>query len=329
LINALWMIAAWSLMALDPRIRPDVIVVGTDPILSLVIVLPWRLLRPRVRVAHWCFDLYPEAAIAAGLIDQSSWLNGAIRQVLSWSYARCNLIVDIGICMRRRLDAYGSSARKETIAPWALVEPAEPATADPTERQILFRDARIALLYSGNFGQAHSWQGIPELAEALYQRGGKIVFSVRGNAVEALRKAMQESHAAVDFAPFASDEVLQTRLGSADVHIVSLREEWTGTVVPSKFFGALAIGRPVLFLGSPDSAIARWIEEFQVGWVLTRENLSMVVRDIVLSLQPATKIQFFTHCHKIYRKNFCRERALDRWSQLLVAQQIPSILGMK
>src|SRR5215471_18028577 len=32
LANAIWMICAWSLLALDLRIRPDVIIVGTDPI---------------------------------------------------------------------------------------------------------------------------------------------------------------------------------------------------------------------------------------------------------------------------------------------------------
>ena len=231
--------------------------------------------------------------------------------------------------MRARFKKYRAGVPAETIAPWALVETERPAPIPAEERRELFGDARLGLMYSGNFGRAHSWQGIPELAHALQEAGARVVLAVRGNAVAQLRKAVEGAGAPIDFAEFTSAERLEARLSAADIHIVTLREEWTGTVVPSKFFGALAIGRPVLFLGSPDSAIARWIEEFQVGWVLTRENLSMVVRDIVLSLQPATKTQFFAHCHKIYRENFCRERALDRWSQLLVAQQIPSILGMK
>jgi hypothetical protein len=35
---------------------------------------------------------------------------------------------------------------------------------------------------------------------------------------------------------------LAARLSAADVHNISLREDWTATVIPSKFFGALAIG---------------------------------------------------------------------------------------
>src|SRR5215831_10681646 len=39
MLNAIWMISAWSLLAIDPRIRPDVVVVGSDPVLSLIVAL--------------------------------------------------------------------------------------------------------------------------------------------------------------------------------------------------------------------------------------------------------------------------------------------------
>jgi hypothetical protein len=219
--------------------------------------------------------------------------------------------------MRRRLDEYGSRARKETITPWALFEPDTPAPIDPDERRVLFQDATIGLLYSGGFGLAHSWHCIPELAKILAPGGGKIVFSVQGNAVAELRNAMEKAEAPVGFAPFAPNAFLGTRLSAADVHIVSLRESWTGTVVPSKFFGALAIGRPVLFLGSPDSAVARWIEEFHVGWVLNTGNLDSVADDLVRSLRPGCKEELFRHCHAVYREKFSKAQVLNKWNALL------------
>jgi hypothetical protein len=108
LFNAAWMICAWSLLALNPCIRPEVIVVGTDPVLSLIVALVWRLFRPKVRVAHWCFDLYPEAALAEGLLDEKSLFVKLLKAILRRAYRRCDLIVDIGACMRRRLGAYVS-----------------------------------------------------------------------------------------------------------------------------------------------------------------------------------------------------------------------------
>jgi hypothetical protein len=319
------MIMAWSLMALDWRIHTDVVVMGTDPIMSPLVALAWRTVRPKVKVAHWCFDLYPEAAVAAGLLGESSLLVRTLKRLLRWSYRRCALVVDLGMCMRRRLDLYGSGAQRETITPWALVEPASPAPMDLAERKALFGDATIALLYSGSFGLAHSWHGIPELAKILAPAGAKIVFSVQGNAAAALRNAMEKANIRVRFAAFAPNHLLATRLAAADVHIVSLQEGWTGTVVPSKFFGALAIGRPVLFLGSPDSAVARWIEEFEVGWVLNAGNLDAVADDIVRSLHPGCRERLFQHCHTIYRENFSRAKGLDTWNSLLGSLISPAL----
>ena len=174
------------------------------------------------------------------------------------------------------------------------------------------------LLYSGSFGRAHSWRGIPELAEAMAPYGCKIAFSVRGNAVEELRECVRESGADIIFPPFASAKRAERRLSAADVHIVSLREEWTGAVVPSKFFSALAIGRPVLFIGSPDSSIAHAIRELNVGWVLTSNNLLEIVAELaLLAASPEKKEEIFRRCHAVYWEHFSRDTSLGRWDRAL------------
>jgi hypothetical protein len=206
----------------------------------------------------------------------------------------------------------------ETITPWALVEPREPAAIDPRERKQLFGDASLGLLYSGSFGRAHSAHLIPRLAEQLSAFDGRIAFSVRAQDAAKLKRQMGTDGASIAFAPFAASGKLESRLSAADVHIVSLRESWTGTVVPSKFFGALAIGRPVLFLGSQDSALAMWIKEFRVGWILNDNGFDEVVRELAgLSFAKDAKLRLFYHCHNVYKENFSRSGALDRWDLVL------------
>jgi glycosyltransferase involved in cell wall biosynthesis len=317
--NSVWMTIAWSAMALNPFRRVDAILVGTDPVLSPVMAWFWRLFRPRIRVAHWCFDLYPEAAVTSGMSSADSVVVKVAKRLMSTAYANCDLIVDIGACMRRLLGAYGSKAKAETIAPWALVETSEPAPVDMEERLRLFGETQLALLYSGTFGRAHSWTGIPELAKAIAP-SGSVVFSVQGNRVDALKEAVRESGAPISFAPFASENQLQSRLSAADVHIVTLHEGWTGTVVPSKFFGALAMGRPILFIGGADSAIAQWIEQFGVGWVLSADNFDSVLRDLMrLSECHETKSRLFARCHEVYIRHFSRKEALACWDRSLRA----------
>jgi len=315
--NSIWMTVAWSMMALNPFRRFDVVVVGTDPVLSPIAGRFWRLFRPRARIAHWCFDLYPEIAVTSGMSGADSGVVKISKRLMSIAYGSCDLIVDIGACMRRLLAAYGSGAKVETITPWALVETSAPAPVDAGERMRLFGETRLALLYSGTFGRAHSWTGIPELAKAIAP-SGSIVFSVQGNCVDTLKDAVRLSGAPISFAPFASEDQLQARLSAADVHIVTLHEGWTGAVVPSKFFGALAMGRPVLFIGASDSAIAQWIEQFGVGWVLSPTNFDAVLEDLSrLAESPAVKGELFARCHEVYTRHFSRKQALDCWDHSL------------
>jgi hypothetical protein len=317
LVNAGWMILAWGAQALNPC-RPDVVVIGTDPVLSVLAAVPWAFTRPRVAVAHWGFDIYPEAPVADGMMREGSRLVRSIKAALRFAYRRCDLIADIGPCMRRLLATYGSRARVETLTPWALVEPAVPVEPDPDVRRSLFGDARLALLYSGTFGRAHGYEEFLALARRLRDEPITFCFAGRGNRAEQLRAAVTPEDANVRFAGFAAEAELEKRLGAADVHLASLQPAWTGTVVPSKFFGSLATGRPVVFAGSADAAIAQWVKQHEVGWLLTPETLDGVAAELrTLAREPMRLSELQQRCHTAYHEHFARERVLDGWDAAL------------
>jgi hypothetical protein len=51
----------------------------------------------------------------------------------------------------------------------------------------------------------------------------------------------------------------------ADVHLVSLNPKVEGLIVPTKFYGIAAAGRPTLFIGAPDGEIGRIINDTRCG----------------------------------------------------------------
>jgi glycosyltransferase involved in cell wall biosynthesis len=311
------MIGAWSLSAL--RHRPDVLIIGTDPILSVLVARVWRLVQPKVVIAHWCYDLYPEAAIADGLLREDNLLVKSLRKLLKPAYRSCDLIADIGSCMRERLAAYDHQAQEATLVPWALYEPPSIPPVDAHVRLSLFGDSKLGLMYSGNFGRAHSYAEFLDLARML--RGENIYFSfgIRGNAAQQLKNAITPLDANISVVGFAPESELQQRLVAPDIHMVSLKPEWTGTVVPSKFFGSLAVGRPVLFAGSKETSIARWINEYQVGWVISdHADLEQVAEELKeLSKQPEKLRDIQIRCHRVYQENFSMNATIDRWDELL------------
>ena len=316
ILNALWMIVRWSLLALRRR-SPDVVVIGTDPILSILVARVWKFFHPRTKIVHWCFDLYPEAAIAEGLVDARSFPVRLLDRLLRPAYSACSLIADLGPCMRGLLTTYHSAARRETLVPWAIDEPELPLPPDPEQRERVFGKVRLALLYSGNFGLAHSYQEILDLADTLPHEI-KVAFSVGGNRKAELQEAVKQRNLDSPFVPFAQTSELRARLACADVHIVTLREEWTGMVVPSKFFGALSAGRPVLFAGSSNSSLAQWIREFQIGWTLNSRNIQEVKEQLIrYADSPALRAEMQIQCFSVYRQHFSRATQMDRWNEIL------------
>jgi glycosyltransferase involved in cell wall biosynthesis len=138
--------------------------------------------------------------------------------------------------------------------------------------------------------------------------------------MDELRAAVTSDDRNVSFAGFAPEAELEKRLGACDLHLVSLRPEWTGTVVPSKFFGALATGRGVIFAGAEESAIARWIREHQVGWVLTPATRNEVAANLKrLAADPSELQTLRERCHAVYQEHFSKRHLLDRWDAELRA----------
>lgn len=319
LLNAVWMLGAWSFKALR-RGKPAVLVIGSDPPLSVLVARVWKRLCPKTRIVHWCFDVYPEAAIAEGLLRESSLIVRLFRRMLQPAYRSCDLIADLGCCMRKTVETYDSTVRKVTLTPWALYEPSEVADADAGTRKKLFGEARLAILYSGNFGRAHSHEVILELARVLRNEAIRFVFSVRGNAVHELYHAVRPDDTNISFVGFASETELPKRLAAADIHLASLKESWAGCVVPSKFFGSLAVGRPVIFAGPREASIARWIEEHGVGWALDTHSLPTVAQELRTLAQSIERLEELKRrCHAVYQSHFSRQSVMSRWDRELRA----------
>ena len=317
LMNAIWMIFAWSLAAL--RQRPDVLIIGTDPIFSILTAIPWRILHPHTKIFHWCFDLHPEAAIAEGMVSPKHPSVLMLRPFLGLAYRSCHLHGSLGSCMTARLQKYTTTVPIALFTPWALAEPPEPLRVDPGERHIAFNQAKLGLMYSGNFGKAHEADLFLALARKLrHQPDIRFVFSVRGNRAKELHQAVTPDDTNVSFIDFAPQDKLEQRLSAADIHMVSLRAGYEGTVVPSKFQGALAAGRPILYSGPECSAVSEWIGQYGLGWALAHENLDPIAENLVqLKDDLAARTALNRRCFDVYHSQFSKKAVIDRLNQSL------------
>jgi glycosyltransferase involved in cell wall biosynthesis len=318
--NSLWMMGAW-LLKLMVLPKADVMIVGSDPQFSQLLFPLIKLLRRAKILAFWCYDLYPEAILANGASAPVRWAARRLKGSMKMAYKSVDLIADLAPCMRRRLDLYFPKAVRATLTPWALVEPSQVHSPDPETRDQLFGpEAALTLLYSGNMGKAHHFRLFLDLARRVshLHRGIVFCFACRGNRGKELKASIQPNDLNIRLAPFADESDLEKRLNSADIHLLSLQQEWEGIVLPSKFFGSLAVGRPVLYAGPKDSSIARWVEDLDIGLVLTADNLEEVARKLVALADNREQIKKWQEkALWAYQLNFSKKRVMDHWDSVL------------
>jgi glycosyltransferase involved in cell wall biosynthesis len=319
LMNSAWVIAGW-LRKLWRMPAFDVILVGSDPAFAPLLIPPARFCNKATIFAHWCFDLYPEIITADGGMHMSQRFTALIQRLMGRSYRASHLIADLGSCMRRRLAAYHHGAHAATLVPWALVEPEALAPPHPELRQRLFGDAAFGLLYSGTLGRAHDYDMFLKLARLLRQRSPhiRLCFAARGNKIAALKRAVTAADTNIAFVDFVAESQLEAHLNTADMHMLSLHKAWNGLVVPSKFFGSLAMGKPVLYAGPEDSSVACLLRQYNLGFCLNDASLEDVAMHIdCLSMNHGAMETLRKNAFEVYHQCFAKKIIVDTWDRLL------------
>ena len=323
IVNSLWIQAAW-LLRFRRMPKPDRIIVGTDPQFSQLMLPLLRRLAPRARIFFWSFDMYPEAVLAESSNAIVVTIARMLYRLMPRLYRPVDVMVDIGPCMRSLLRMHNKTASYVTLVPWAL---SEPDFGIPVNREVRARmfgeEAALGVLYSGNLGMAHEYREFLELARMLRQRAPQIVFafSSRGNRMGEFLAELTPEDTNIRILPFASLEELEDRLNAADIHLLSLKPKWDGIVVPSKFFGSLAAGKPVVYAGSAGSCIGQWIQRYGLGLLLDSEQIAQTADRLVeYSKNPGALGDWQNAAYQTYQEHFSRDRVIDGWDASLIGE---------
>ncbi len=223
-------------------------------------------------------DLYPLVAIKAGLISERAPSTRAFDNLCGWSLRQADGVIVIGRCMAERVANYGvDRSRIHIITNWANTGVVRPVSASDNElRQRHGLDGKFVVMYSGNLGVSHYFDDILAVARQLREHS-EIVFlfvgrgSRRKQVVAAVEQHRLTNVRLLDYQPF---ELLAQSLSMGDVHFVSLREDFEGVVVPSKAYGVLAAGRPMIYQGCSRGEIARMVNENDVGFVVSQGDVA-------------------------------------------------------
>src|SRR5207253_1616503 len=133
------------------------------------------------------------------------------------------------------------------------------------------------------------------------------------------------------FLPYQQRKVLKLSLAVPDVHLISLRAELEGLIVPSKFYGIAAAGRPIIAVTARDGEIAGLVRRHDCGVVVepgAGELLGHTLRR--LGRDPCRLAEMGRRARGMLDTQFTRRRALERWNNLVEeVSHLPVLRGEK
>ena len=306
--------AAWWL---SHTRRGDICVVCTDPpLLSVTAAGPVRLRGGRM--VNWVMDLFPETAMELGMLPREGLLGALSLRLRDRSLDRADLTISPIAAMTRYLSERSSDPQRfVTVHHWSNgeeIRPVPPAE-NPLRREWGLEGAFV-VGYSGNFGRAHEFATLIGAAERL-QDPPDIRFLLIGQGKQhtAVRKeAARRGLRNVIFKPFQPSEVLAQSLSAADLHIVSLLPALEYCIVPSKFYGVLAAGRPAIFIGDENGEVATLLRKGACGETVSPGDAEGLAAAILrLKSSPVLCQTMGERARRLLESDFTLPHGVARW----------------
>jgi glycosyltransferase involved in cell wall biosynthesis len=181
-------------------------------------------------------------------------------------------------------------------------------------------------MYSGNLGLAHSFDEFIEAARELRDHP-EIVFLFVGEGprlAEVTAARDRENLTNIRLLDYVPRDHLQASLTLADFHMISMRPEMTGIVVPGKLYGAMAAGRPVVFVGPEHCETADTIRDAGCGIAVAPGDTDGLVAAILhLAGNPSLARGMGEKGRTAFLTHHERKLCCARWCDLLSERPSP------
>ena len=297
-----------------------VVTLTTPPIIGLAgTLLKWLKGSPHI---YWSMDLHPDASLALGRMSPRNLVVRGLRWLSGFVYRNADRVVVLGPYMADRVALKGVAAdRIETIPVWSRREEIYPIPrgSNALRKSLGIGDAFVAM-YSGNLGLAHSFDEFLEAGRRLRDRPDIVfIFAGAGPRLGELKEAHErEGLTKVRFLDYVPRAHLHTSLSMADVHLISMRPEMTGIVVPGKLYGVMAAGRPAVFVGPRHCESADTIRTNGCGITVDRGDVDALVAALLqLTADPSLARRMGERGRSAFLAGYERRLCCEQWGDLL------------
>jgi colanic acid biosynthesis glycosyl transferase WcaI len=237
----------------------DVIFAMTDPPFNGIVAAVLSLLK-RKPLLYDIQDMYPDIAVAGSTV-QPGLLTRFWERLHRWALRRATRIIVLGDDMRARVIAKGPKGidpAKVFIVRSGVDSRSAGSNALPLNPEVtraIRGNFHFVLLHDGNIGFYGAWDTIIAAARRLENENIGFVF-VGDGAERSRLESLAANATNIRFLPFFPSSDIPSVLAAPDAHIVTIKRGLEGVVVPSKMFGIIAAGKPIVAVAAHETDVA-------------------------------------------------------------------------
>ena len=273
------------------RRHVDAVVVSTSPPMAPLAAIVLHVLR-RARVKYWVMDINPDQIVALGMAHPEAMSVRAFNWLNRKTLGTAEDVVVLDRMMADRINKKLEVREKLTILPpWPAHDPEGllPHSANPFRKKYAAEGTRV-IMYSGNHGPSSPLTTILDAAKRL-KDDPRLVFMFVGGGL-GKQEIDEAAGGNIISLPYQPRSELQNSLSAADVHVVTVGDAVPGIVHPSKVYGAMAVGRPILLVGPPENHVADILAEHDIGWHVRHGDVDAAERVLLeIAAMPVEELE--------------------------------------
>jgi glycosyltransferase involved in cell wall biosynthesis len=298
-------------------LRCDVVLAMTDPPFEGIVGAIVALLKGKPYVYN-IRDMYPDMAVG-GAIVPPGLLARIWEKLHRWALRRATRVIVLGEDMRARIVAKGIDPEGIEIArDGADVLPPD-APQPPLDGEII-RTIRggykFVLLHAGNLGFYGAWETLITAVCDLEADGVGLVFVGEG-AQRAHIEALTRKTKNVRLLPFFPASQIPSVLAAADAHVVTVKRGLEGVVVPSKMYGILAAGKPILAVAPEETDAASLGAKFGFAVSADPDDPDKVASAIRLLVMDNEKVHYMGRAARAVAPDYDRVKELQKFVKII------------
>jgi glycosyltransferase involved in cell wall biosynthesis len=233
----------------------DTVVAMTDPPFEGIAGAIVALLKRKPYVYN-IRDLYPDMAVGGSIVAPGVFAR-IWEKMHRWALRQATRLIVLGDDMRARIVAKGvKPERVLVVRDGAEILPPNTGlpVPDPEVVHAIRGGFSFVLVHAGNLGFYGAWNTLVTAARHVENEGVGLVFVGEG-AQRAEIEAAAVGAANIRFLDFFPASKIPSVLAAADAHVITVKRGLEGVVVPSKMYGILAAGKPILAVAPKETDV--------------------------------------------------------------------------